>query len=55
MRLVHSISVVMAKLVDYLLDLLMLSLEHGIADNFLEPGEISRMVSMHFLSIRPHP
>lgn len=37
MGLMHSISIIMAELTDNLLNLIMLSFENGIANNFFEP------------------
>lgn len=46
MRLVYGIGVVMAKLINDLPNILMLSLENGVPNNFLESGKNSLEVSL---------
>ena len=46
MRLVYGVGIVVAKLVDYFLDILLLSLENGIPNDFFEP----KIFSMSWLA-----
>ena len=43
MRLVYGVGIVVAKLVDYFLDILLLSLENGIPNDFFEPKIFSML------------